>query len=207
MAKALSRSIRNNIKSQVKKDKDLLVQTRLIIEKQFKRVKDEMIKDFEGHAVTRELKAGPSGSNVSHTLPDGNLYGFIGFEEGVDPITPISKLLQNTSIFIKGRKMGMSGFIWTYIVTIPTLQELYASTPMPWSKGASWLREIEGRGIPNLGQYMYKSTSASRSDAGFQNKNKSGGGVVRVPYIKEILSKFEDNLNSVEASRVSAKYF
>lgn len=207
MAKALSRSIRNSIKSQVKKDKDLLVQTRLIIEKQFKRVKDEMIRDFQSHPVTRELKAGASSSNITNTLPEGNLYGFIGFQEGVDPISPLSDLLEKTSIFIKNRGIGMHGFIWTYIVTSPSLKELYSNTPMPWSNGASWLRELEGRGIPNLGQYMHKSSATSRSGAGFQNKNKSLGGMIRIPYIKEILSKFEDNLNSIEASRISAKNF
>ena len=207
MAKALSRSIRNSVKSQVKKDKDLLVQARLIIEKQFRNVKNQMIRDFQSHPVTRELKAGSGASNITNTLPEGNLYGFIGFQEGVDPISPVSNLLEQTNIFIKNRSIGMHGFIWTYIVTSPSLQELYSSTPMPWSNGASWLREIEGRGIPNLGQYMNKLSTTSRSGAGFQNKNKSSGGMVRIPYIKDILSKFEDNLNSIEASRVSAKNF
>lgn len=207
MAKALNRSIRSSVRSQLKKDKDLLVQGRLIIEKQFRNVKNQMIRDFEGHPVTRELKAGSGSSNISNTLPKGNLYGFIGFAEGVDPISPLSNLLEKTSIFIKNRSIGMHGFIWTYIVTSPSLKELYSSTPMPWSSGSSWLRELEGRGIPNLGQYMYKPSERSRSGAGFQNKNNTEGGMVRTPYVKEILLKFENNLNSIEASRVSIKNF
>ena len=93
------------------------------------------------------------------------------------------------------------------MVTSPSMRDLYKITPMPWATGASWLKEIEGRGIPNLGQYMYKTLKSSRSQAGFQNANLPAGGRVRVPYIKELLQDFENNLNSIQASRVSRGLF
>ena len=73
-----------------------------------------------------------------------------------NPVQDIETLLRKTDIIIKRRQMGNKGFIWTYLVTSPSLKELYAVTPMPWANGSSWLRELEGRGIPNLGQYMHK---------------------------------------------------
>ena len=163
--------------------------------------------EFLSHPVTRELRGGAGASNYSNSLPEGNLFGFIGFTENSEPVDVIEKMLQKTNILIKNRKIGINGFIWTYIVTSPSLQDLYSATPMPWANGASWLRELEGRGIPNLGQYMYKRSSSSRSGAGVQNQNRSGGGRVRIPYIKELLKNFEKKLNSIQASRVSKIYF
>ena len=41
----------------------------------------DLIKDFHNHAITREIKSGPTSSNSSGTLGGyGNLFSFIGFE-------------------------------------------------------------------------------------------------------------------------------
>lgn len=207
MSNKLNISVKNAIKKQLQQNKTFTNKARLIIEKQFRTVHAKFLSDFESHPVTRELKAGAGSSNLSNSLPQGNLFGFIGFSAGSDPISHIEKMFQKADIILKIRKMGTNGFVWTYIVTTPSLQELYALTPMPWASGASWLRELEGRGIPNLGQYMYKRSSSSRSGAGVQDKNRGEGSRVRIPYIKELLKQFEKNLNSIQASRVSKSYF
>jgi hypothetical protein len=207
MVKRLDRSIKLAINKQIKNDRDLNSQARLIIEKQFRVIKQKMLSEFESHPVTRELKAGSASSNITNSLDEGNLYGFIGFEAGSDPTEDIFFLLQKTNIFIKKRMMGRMGFIWTYMITSPSLRDLYKVTPMPWAKGYSWLQELEGRGIPNIGQYMYKQINSSRSQAGFQSKNRSSGGSLKIPYVKKMLLDFENKLNAIEASRVSAKNF
>lgn len=207
MPNQLNRSVKSAIHKQLIGNKQLLNQTRQLIEKQFKTIHTKFMADFESHPVTRELRGGPDASNHSNSLPQGNLFGFIGFNAGTDPIADIEVMLRRTDIMIKNRKMGQFGFVWTYIVTSPSLQDLYSATPMPWASGASWLRELEGRGIPNLGQYMYKRSSSSRSGAGVQNQNRSGGGRVRVSYVKQLLKEFEQNLNAIQASRVSRAYF
>jgi hypothetical protein len=207
MANRLNRSVKVAIAKQLSNDKELQLKTRQIIEKQFRTAHQKLMNDFESHAVTRELRAGSGGSNVSGTLPEGNLFGFIGFTSGTDPVDAIEKLLSKTDIIIRRRKMGSFGFVWTYLVTSPSMQDLYGITPLPWANGSSWLRELEGRGIPNLGQYMHKRINSSRSGAGFQNRNRPEGGRVRIPYIKQLLQQFELNLNTIQASRVSKKYF
>lgn len=207
MGKQPNRSVKIAINKQLQNNKSLINQTRILIEKQFKTIHAKFIADFESHPVTRELRGGAGSSNFSGSLLEGNLFGFIGFTSGADPISNIENMLRKTDIIIKNRKMGASGFVWTYIVTTPSLQDLYTATPMPWASGASWLRELEGRGIPNLGQYMYKRSSSSRSGAGVQNQNRSGGGRVRVSYVKQLLKEFEQNLNAIQASRVSRAYF
>lgn len=207
MASPLSRSVRASLLSQVAKDRQLITRGHQAIQQQYNIAHKQFMNDFEEHPVTRELRAGSNGSNITGTLTQGNLFGFIGFEEGYDPIKNIEKLLDNIEIIIKRRQMGKTGFIWTYIITAPSSRDLYSATPMPWAKGSSWLQELEGRGIPNLGQYMHKKINSSRSGAGFQNTNRPEGGRVRISYIKSLLSKFETNLNSIDASRVSKSYF
>lgn len=207
MASQLNRSLNQTIKRQLSRDRDLIVQTKKIIEKSFINMRRKMLINFERHPVTKELSGGAGGSNATNTLPEGNLFGFIGFESGKNPIKDIETLLQKTDIIIKRRQMGNKGFIWTYLVTSPSLKDLYTVTPMPWASGSSWLRELEGRGIPNIGQYMHKKIKTSRSGVGYQNKNKSQGGRLKIPYVKQILIDFENELNSIEASRVSRANF
>lgn len=207
MASQLNRALNQTIKRQLSRDRDLIVQTKKIIEKSFVNIRREMLSEFENHPVTKELSAGSMSSNVTNTLVEGNLFGFIGFDGGDNPIQEIESLLRKTEIIVKRRQMGNHGFIWTYLVTSPSLKQLYSATPMPWARGSSWLREIEGRGIPNIGQYMHKKIKSSRSGVGFQNKNKSQGGKLKIPYIKQILINFEKELNSIEASRVSRANF
>ena len=207
MASKLNRALSQTIKRQLASDRDLSIQTKQIIEKSFINIRRKMLIDFERHPVTKELSGGPGASNATNTLVEGNLFGFIGFESGKNPVQDIETLLRKTDIIIKRRQMGNKGFIWTYLVTSPSLKELYTVTPMPWANGSSWLREFEGRGIPNLGQYMHKKIKTSRSGVGYQNKNKSQGGRLKIPYIKQLLIDFEKELNSIEASRVSRANF
>jgi hypothetical protein len=208
MSKILNRGVKVDLIRQLKNNKSLNQQVRIAIEGQFKQKKDKLMDEFQKHPVTRELKAGSQSSNITNSLSGGNLFGFIGFEEGGDPVSAIELALNKTAILIKQRKFGSFGLVWTYLVTSPSMKDLYSATPLPWARGSSWLRELEGRGIPNLGQYMFKrSSSSSRSGAGIQNTKKSRGGRLKIPYVKELLMKFENDLNSIDASRVSRSNF
>ena len=155
MSRLKDRSVKSSIQKQLRSDKDLNLQIRVLIEKQFKVAHQKLLNDFREHPITRELKVGEGAPNYSGGLREGNLFGFIGFESGFDPISPIERLLVKANILIKQRKVMRSGLTWAYGVNIASINDLYKITPMPWASGSSWLRELEGRGIPNLGQYMY----------------------------------------------------
>ena len=60
------------------------------LEKDFRKLKQRMISDFLNDPITMEIMAGPNSPNISGSL-DGvsNLFAFIGFEQGDDPISPI----------------------------------------------------------------------------------------------------------------------
>ncbi len=186
------------LKRQLKKNVQIKNETRILMEKQFKIAHNKLMSDFEKHPLTRELSGGAEGSNVTGTMTKGNVYSFIGFESGYDPVEPIRSLLISANILFKNRSMGPKGILSTYSVNIPTAEELYKVTPMPWAKGASWLQQIEQSGISGLGQYMDKRSSNSRSGRGIQLKSRSAGGRLQVSYIRPMLKQFESNLNKMQ---------
>ena len=207
MSRLKDRSVKSSIQKQLRSDKDLNLQIRVLIEKQFKVAHQKLLNDFNSHAITRELRVGEGSPNYSGGLREGNLFGFIGFESGFDPISPIERLLVKANILIKQRKVMRSGLTWAYAVNIASINDLYKITPMPWATGSSWLRELEGRGIPNLGQYMYVDAKSRRSTEGIQGGNRSGGRL-RMEYMKPLLEEFQNNLNNISsAQRISARNF
>ena len=207
MAKIRDRAVRDSVKRQLRSDRDLNLQVRVIIDKQFKTAHQKLLNEFREHPITRELKVGVGAPNYSGGLVEGNLFGFIGFDSGYDPITPIERLLVKADILIKQRMSRRSSLNWSYAVNMPSINDLYKVTPMPWAQGSSWLRELEGRGIPNLGQYMYVDARTSRSSEGIQGGSRSGGRL-KMSYLKPMLKEFEINLNNISAAqRVSLRNF
>src|SRR6056300_514122 len=154
----------------------------------FEELKNEMIKEFLTHPVTIEIKDGPSASNISGTLGGAtNLFAFIGFNEGDDPITPILEILQNT----KYRRTKENKGAQEFTVDLPQIKEIFSAAPMPWASGRSWAQGIEV-GISGIGYLLRKNSSNSRSDAAIQSRTKVRGGKFQnVPYISAIIRKYE----------------
>lgn len=161
------------------------------IEKEFNEVKKEFIEEFLSHPVTLEILAGPKDrQRVSGTLGGkANLFSFIGFNAGDDPIAPILELLQNTSI--QKTERGWS-------ITIPTAQDIFAVTPMPWATGRSWARGIEA-GIPGLGRLLNKSWPTSRSGKAIQVKKKTRDGKFsNTKYISSLINKYKKRFKKIK---------
>tara|TARA_R100000734_G_C3313802_1_gene105202 strand:- start:1097 stop:1678 length:582 start_codon:yes stop_codon:yes gene_type:complete len=158
------------------------------VDKRFKKLKQEMISEFLGHPITKEILGGPEASNTSGTLNGiSNLFAFIGFGKGDQPILPILDLLEKTQIVfkkdLKGRFIGSE-----FEITIPTKEQIFAVTPLPYVSGRSWAEGIE-RGISGLGFLLRKN--AGRSGAAIQTRVKvRKGRFQNVPYISSFLSKY-----------------
>ncbi len=76
-------------------DKEYQKLVRSSINDEFEKIKQKYIEEFNNHPITQEIKGGISANNISGTLNGiTNLYSFIGFDEGTDPIKPIN-LIQN----------------------------------------------------------------------------------------------------------------
>ncbi len=146
----------------------VLPQSRKVIKSSFLKKKSQMIADFLNHPVTQEIKGGIGATNISGTLGGvTNLFSFIGFEQGDDPITPIVEMLQSTTIDL-GRTQGKKII---FSVKMPEAKDIFLVTPLPYMNGRSWAQSIE-TGLSGLGFYLKKSSDVSRSGLGIQSKNK-----------------------------------
>ena len=152
--------------------------------------------------VTRELRAGPDGQNVSNTLGGrGNLFSFIGFMSNDDPTRIVEKAILDSRLNRTPsiRRVGKSAtFTVTFVATVPNKKELESITPMPFEKGRSWLTGIE-RGISGLSYYIYnkvKGIKGSRSGKAIQSKHPYMSGLRYKPtsYISPILNNLRKRL-------------
>ena len=167
------------------------------VNKRFKRIKKEMIKEFLGLPVTQELMQGSDGVNISGTLNGvTNLFAFIGFDKGEQPILPIIQSLENTQIqfskSIKNPRIGNS-----YNVFLPTAEEIFQITPMPWATGRSWAQGIE-RGISGLG-FLLRKNNRGRSGAAIQSRVKVRGGKFNnTTYISSFIKKYKKRFEELK---------
>lgn len=162
----------------------------------------KLMVDFESHPVTEEIDEGPNASNKSNSLGGyGNLFSFMGFESGSDPISPIRSLLAK-SIQIKSfrKKRNRLGFKLRF--TVPTKEQIDAISPMPWSTD-SWTDAVE-KGISGLGQYLHSKDrhfNTSRSGKGIQIDFDFSGGwranSTPTDYVTGILNRM---LKSIETN-------
>lgn len=166
----------------------------------FNASKNKLINDFLNDEITQEIEAGPTAENKTNTLDGkGNLFSFIGFEFGSDPITPVVNVLEEKTIISPEPTIEKQGnkFIYNFKVSVPSEEDLSKAAPLPWENGRSWLYGIE-RGISGFGNYIYwkfLSNPPSRSQHGIQAKNKLRNGVFKkTSYISRILNTFKKKL-------------
>lgn len=179
------------MKSQKVKKKDY----QKTFKERFDRIKKDMIKEFNSHPVTIEILSGPTGPNISGTLGGkANLFSFIGFDSSDNPIQPIIEILEKTSysdagVSRQGRKFNIS---------LPTTEDIFIATPMPWAGGRSWAKGIES-GISGLGYLLNKSTSSSRSGVAIQaDKKVRTAKFKNVQYISALLNKYKKKFKELK---------
>lgn len=182
-------------------DKEYQKQVNSIIDSEFNKIKNNYIQEFINHPITQEIKGGVDATNISGTLGGiTNLYSFIGFDEGTDPIRPIEDLLEKSNYRIIYNNKATDS---TVIFDIPTAAQIFEITPMPWAIGRSWARGIE-TGISGLGYYLKKKKN-SRSGLGVQsstNQIRPGTVFKNTKYISDLINRFSKdlkNLNKITA--------
>ena len=192
---ALPLDVKNALLRQVPKlkRKDIEAQAK----EKFKKIKAEMIKEFLDNPITQEIMAGPSGVNISGTL-DGvsNLFAFIGFNEGEDPIAPILIILENVDMQYNGEiRRGKPGLMFK--VTLPTAEDIFAVTPLPGATGRSWAEGIE-RGLPGLGYLLRKNKGRSGAAVQSRVRKVRGGKFRNSPYISSLLKKYRQRFKDLK---------
>lgn len=186
----VQRSLKKQVPRVLKQD------LRKEFKKKFDDLKKEMIQEFLSNPVTVEISLGPGSSNISGTLNGySNLFAFIGFVPGEDPIKPILDILESTTY----KEIGDSkkGIGKEYYVNLPNSNQIFLVTPMPWATGRSWAKGIE-TGISGLGYLLNKSSSSSRSGVAIQtSKPVRKGGFKNVPYISALIKKYEKKFKEI----------
>jgi hypothetical protein len=140
---------------------------------------------------------GAGAANISGTLGGiSNLFAFIGFDSGEQPISPILQLLQGTQITYK-RQIKQKDIGIEFEVSLPTAQDIFAITPLPWASGRSWSEGIE-RGLSGLGYLLRKNKG--RSGAAIQSRvNKVRGGKFQNrPYISALIKKYKKRFEDLK---------
>jgi hypothetical protein len=177
-------------------DKEYQNEIKRVIDQEFNKIKNEFIDEFMNHPITQEIQGGISATNSSNTLGGiTNLYSFIGFDEGTDPIRPIEELLKKSNYRVLFNNRSVEA---TVIFDIPTAAQIFEITPMPWATGRSWARGIE-TGISGLGYYL-KKTKNSRSGLGVQTTNqqiRSGVMFKNSKYISDLINRFNKELKQL----------
>ena len=167
------------------------------INKKFKDLKNEMIKEFLTDPVTIELLEGSGASNISGTLGGiSNLFAFIGFNSGEQPISPILQLLEGTQIIYK-QEIRQRGIGVEFEVSLPTAEDIFMVTPLPWASGRSWAEGIE-RGLSGLGYLLRKSDG--RSGAAIQSRVKKvrSGRFQNRPYISSLIKRYRKRFENLK---------
>lgn len=183
---------KNALQSILKKQGEKIINSAAekIIRKRVMDAKQVAMQELNSHPVTQEIDSGPDGYNQSGTLNGyGNLFSYIGFDEGSDPIAPIRALLHK-AVNIKSVPARQRNMISNFIVELPSKEDFFNATPMPWADGRSWAEGIE-RGISGLGQYLHGTSLSnnSRSGSGVQTKNNLRSGRFKnTKYLSNILN-------------------
>ena len=172
-------------------------QVRKLFRTAFQKKKNRMISEFLNHPVTKEIEMGINAKNISGTLSggSGNLFSFIGFESGYDPIAPIEEVLLRTDFkLVKVTKKQIE-----FSVFLPEPRDIFAATPMPWASGRSWAKGIE-TGISGLGYYLLKESKTSRSGLGIQSPRKvrKKSRFKNTQYITAFIRRYEKEFSNLE---------
>ena len=185
-----------DIQKEILREAAFLKEVKKVIEREFLNIRNDFLESFEKHPVTIEIEGGSSSSNISKTLGGvGNLFTYIGFDEGDDPIKELREVLEFYEIrYNVGKRFVTATF------ELPTKQQVFAATPMPWATGRSWARGIE-RGISGLGKYLVKSKiiAKSRSGAAIQAKSRvRSGKFSNTSYLSMLLNEYYKKVKKLE---------
>jgi len=171
------------------------------IERKFKQETLKLLAAFEDHPVTKEIREGPGATNSSGTLGGyGNLFTFIGFGSGQDPISPIRSLLaKSIKVVAVRKKRNELGLTLTF--SVPTEAQIAEVSPLPWAT-SSWVEAVE-KGMSGAGRYLYSQQKGrfktSRSGQGIEASVEIRGSSTSQPiqYVSKLLSNM---LKDIERS-------
>jgi len=171
-----------------------------IVNSEFNKIKEDLLREFNNHPVTKEIESGVDSLNSSGTLGGvGNLFTFIGFERNDRPIDVIRSAFN--AIRLTSTMVKRNGDSQTYIM-YPSASDIFKITPLPWAEGRSWAKGIES-GLPGLGKFLHTESDVSRSGEGIQtSKNIRSAKFSNTKYISSIINQFEIDIKKINLKKI-----
>jgi len=165
------------------------------VKEKFEKNKTDLLAEFRESAVTKEIRGGAGSANISATLGGyGNLFSYIGFYSGEDPIAPIEQYLREFRFSGKviNTKYSKGQISISYLIKWYDLETIMSLSPMPWESANSWIKGIE-KGISGFSYYMYGEFMKGRSKKGLQSKAKVNLAPTFSPrrYLPAMIEKFK----------------
>lgn len=157
-----------------------------------KLAQEDLIQEFDAHPVNIEIKNGVT-KNSQFISGIGDLYSFIGFDAGADPVGNLR------AVFAKPMRVGVKKYFPNgdiqFEILYPNPEAIIAASKMPWAEGLSWAEGIE-EGIPGIASYISIS-GYGRSGGGVQITSETGKSFKTSPYLSHFYQVFAKSLNSI----------
>ncbi len=167
------------------------------VEKKLSQLERIIISKIKAHPVSQEIDSGRNDpldtSNISGTLGGyGNLWSYIGFYAGSNPIKDIEESIIGKSRVYQPR---LYKNVVRVVADLPKLETVYENTPIPWAEGRSWAEGIS-QGISGFGRYLNTDWPESRSEGGVQVKQQvRNGGFKRTAYLAPIFASAQQEFD------------
>jgi hypothetical protein len=156
----------------------------------FVRAKKELMIGIALHPISIDINSHSTSQKLGST--SGTLFGFLGFENGDDPIKELIELVDDL-IDIEVLPPTSSKGLAKVIVTIPTKDSLNDLKPLEWTD-TPWPILIE-QGISGLQNYINKNKGDGRSQEGVQSTNTiRSADFIAEDYLTGLFSQFRKNL-------------
>jgi hypothetical protein len=167
--------------------------------------KKELLNDFNTNEITQEIEGGPNlGESTVLPMGYGNLFSFLGFNEGRKPVSPVRDKLESIGMI---KRPQVFGKYWIFKISIPSREELENVSRMDWESGRSWLSAVT-KGLSGFSHYIFSlSRNIGRSGSGIQVKGETVKSDVRsgseyfggTSYVFGMLSKFVKKVKGMRA--------
>lgn len=191
-------SFDQDLSKAITSNKEFRAEVRKILKENFDEKKQVFLSNFDNHPVTQEV-GNPESANISNTLGGyGNLYGFLGFFEGTDPVGPVRKLIDRVTRFRGVQFRGENAFLK---YDVPELDDFDSVAALEWDT-KNWVKGIE-RGLSGFQSFM--AQAGGRSGKGFQIKSKVTpftGAINRfqnTKYMSRLINDFKASLKKYES--------
>lgn len=180
------------------------------ITKNFIIEKQKLVNNFENHEISKEVRKPnrSKGSALLGAYKQGNLFGFIGFDEGADPISPVIEEINRITkiksiIFERSINRDVLGRFATgkqkkmrVVIDVPDLNDFKDASKEVVSTLSTfnWVKSIERGTISGYKRFLGWSDKRPRGRSGegvlAKNNLRSGNFRHRPGYVTGLINSF-----------------